>query len=91
MLYKILLTSNPKSTSNHIYCISHKPSGITTTKPLSVCMTTFSATLINRTVPLPLPCDCRYYMIRRMLVSPPLGLLKHTELHAHDFAHSTDL
>ena len=57
----------------------------------SICMTAFSASLTNITVPPPLSHDCSYYVNRPILASPPLWLQKHTDLRAHDFAHSADL
>jgi hypothetical protein len=63
-------------------------SRITATKSLSFCMTTFRASLTNRTGPLPQSHDCSCYVSRRSLAPPPLWQQKHTDLRAHDVAHS---
>jgi len=44
--------------------------------------------LTNLTVLLPQSRDCSCYVGRPILASPPLWLHKHTDLRAHDFAHS---
>jgi hypothetical protein len=54
-------------------------------------MTTFSASLTNLTALLPLSRDCSCYVCRQMLAPPPLWFQKHTNLRAHDFAHSAHL
>jgi hypothetical protein len=65
-------------------------SRITYTKSPSLCMTTFSASLTNLTALLPKSHDCSCYVSRRIRASSPLWLQKHTDLRAHDFAHSAD-
>ena len=61
---------------------------ITSTKSPSFCMTAFSACLTIPVVFLPQSRACSYHVCRRTLIPPPLWLQKHTDLHAHDFAHS---
>jgi len=51
-------------------------------------MKTFSASLTNLTVLVPQSHDCSCYVNRSVLASAPLGLQKHTDLRAHDFAQS---
>jgi hypothetical protein len=63
---------------------------ITFTKSSPLCVTTFSASLTNFTVFLPPPNDCSYH-VSRILAPPLLGLQKHTDPRAHQFAHSPDL
>ena len=54
-------------------------------------MTTFSASLItNLTALLPQSRDCSCY-VSYVLTPPPFWLQKHTDLRAHDLAHSHDL
>jgi hypothetical protein len=65
-------------------------SRITFIKSLSFCMTTFSASLTSVTVLLPQSRDCSCYVSGPILTPPPLWLHKHTDLRAHDFAHSPD-
>jgi hypothetical protein len=66
-------------------------SRIKSTKSPSFWMTAFGASLTNVTVLLHHSRDCSYYVSRPILAPPPLWLQKHTELCAHDFAHSSDL
>jgi hypothetical protein len=66
-------------------------SSITSIKSLLFCMTTFSASLTNLGVLLSLWRDCSCYVSRPILAPPPLWLQKHTDLRAHEFAHSPDL
>jgi hypothetical protein len=54
-------------------------------------MATFSASLTNLTALLPQSHDCSCYVGIPILAPPPLWLQKHTDLRAHDFAHSPDL
>ena len=63
-------------------------SRIISTKSLSFCMATFSASLTNFAALLPESRDCSCYVSRPILAPPPHWLLKHTALRAHDFAHS---
>jgi hypothetical protein len=74
------------------YALTHSVySSVTSTKSLSFCMTTFSASLTNRTV-LPLQSRVRsWYVSRPILAPPPLWLQKRSDLCAHDFAHSPDM
>jgi hypothetical protein len=51
-------------------------------------MVTFSAWITNLTAFLPQYNDCNLYVSRQTLALPPLWLQKHTNLRAHDFAHS---
>jgi hypothetical protein len=53
-------------------------------------MTTFSASPTNRTV-LSQSHNCSCYIITLYWHSPPSWLQKHTDLRAHDFAHSSGL
>jgi len=64
---------------------------ITSVKSLSVCMTTFSPSLMNLTALLPQSRDNSCYVSGPILAPPPLWLQKHTDLHAQDFAHCPDL
>ena len=66
-------------------------SRITSTKSLSACMTTCSASLTNLTPLLPQSRDCSRYVSRPILAPPPLWLHEHADLRVHDFAHSPDL
>jgi hypothetical protein len=66
-------------------------SRITSTMTPSFYMTTYSASHINVTALLPQSRDWCRYMNRRILAFPPLWLQKHTDIHAHDFAHSPHL
>jgi hypothetical protein len=66
-------------------------SRITSIKSQSFCMSTFSARLTNLMALLPQSHYCSCYVGRRILAPPPPWLQKHTDLHAHDFAHSPDL
>jgi hypothetical protein len=66
-------------------------SRITSTKSLSFSITIFSASLTNLTALPHQSHDCSYYVSRRILAPPPLWLQKHTDLRAHDFAHSPDM
>jgi hypothetical protein len=66
-------------------------SSITSTKSPSFYMTTISVSLINLTALPPKSRDYSCYVIRPILTPPPLWLQKHTDLRAHDFAHSPDL
>jgi len=54
-------------------------------------MTAFSTSLTNLTALLPQSHDCSCYVSGRILAPPPLWLRRHTDLRAHDFAHSPDL
>jgi hypothetical protein len=54
-----------------VYQTTRCYSRITYTKSLSFCLTTFSASLTNLTVPLPQSRDCSCYVSRRIL-APPL-------------------
>ena len=72
-------------------CVFSEYSSITSTKSPSFYMTTISASLINLTALPPQSRDYSCYVIRPILTPPPLWLQKHTELRAHDFAHSPDL
>jgi len=63
-------------------------SRITTIKFPSFCLTTFSASLTNVTVFLLEPHDCSCYLSRRILAPLQIWMQKHTDLCAHDFAHS---
>ena len=49
------------------------------------------ASLPSLTPLLPLSHDCRCYVSRPILASPTVWLQKHTDLRAHNFAHSHDL
>jgi hypothetical protein len=64
---------------------------ITSTKSPSFCMTNFTASQTNLTGLLPQSHDCSCYVSRPVLAYPPLWLQKHTDLRAHNFAHSPDL
>ena len=66
-------------------------SSITSTKTPSFYTTTFSASLTNLTALLPQSRDTSCYVSRPILAPPPLWVQKHTDLRAHDFAHSSDL
>ena len=61
---------------------------ITSTKSPSFCTRTFRASLTNLTLLLPRPRDCSCYASRPILAPPPLWLQTHTDLRAHNFAHS---
>jgi hypothetical protein len=63
-------------------------SRITTTKSPSFCTTTLSASLTYLTALLPQSHGCSSYVSGRIPAPPPLWLPKHTDLRAHDFAHS---
>jgi len=52
---------------------------------------TFSASVTNPTVLLPHSRDYSCYVSRPILAPPSLWVPKHTDLRAHDFAHSADL
>jgi hypothetical protein len=69
----------------------HNYSRITSTKSPSRFMTTFSASLTNPTALLPQLHDLSCYVSKWILAPPPLSLQKHTDLRAHEFAHSADL
>jgi hypothetical protein len=73
--------------------IPSKPwcSRITSTKSPSFCMTNFSASLTNMTGLLSQSQDGSCYVSRRTRTPSPLWLKKHTDLCAHNFAHSLDL
>ena len=58
-------------------------SRITSTKSLSACMTTFSASLTNLTPLLPQSRDSSCYVSRPILAHPPLWLQEHADLYAH--------
>jgi len=60
------------------------------TKSPSFWMKTFSASLTNITVLLPQSHVCSCYVNRSVLAPPPLGLQKHTDLWAHDYAQSSN-
>jgi len=68
-----------------------KYSKITSTRSPSFCMTTFSASLTNLTALPPKSDDCSCCVGTGTLVLPPLWLQKHTDLRAHDLAHSAAL
>jgi hypothetical protein len=70
--------------------ISGDFSRITSTKSPPFCMTTFSASLTNLTALLPQSHDRSCHVSRPILAPPPLWLQKHTDLRAHEFAHSPD-
>ena len=54
-------------------------------------MPTIIASLTNLTPLLSQSCDRSCYVSRPILAPPPLWLLKHADLSAHDFAHSHEL
>jgi len=54
-------------------------------------MTTCIVNLAHPTTLLPKPRDSSHYISRPIPAPPPLWLQKHTDLRAHDFAHSPDL
>jgi hypothetical protein len=64
---------------------------ITSTMSPLFCTTTFSASLTNLTTLLPQSRVYSCYVSRPILAPPPLWLQKHTDLRAHDFAHSPGL
>ena len=66
---------------------------ITSTDFLSFCITTFSVSLTNLTALLPQSRDINCYVSRPILAPTTLWLQTHThtDLRAHDFAHSADL
>ena len=64
---------------------------ITSIKSVLFCMTTFSASLTDRTFFLLQSHDCSCYVSRPVLAAPPRWRQIHTDLCAHDFAHSADL
>jgi hypothetical protein len=84
-----------RSDRNHrlfknLVCINRVSySRITSTASPSFCMTTFRASLTYLTALLPQSRDSSYYVSRPILSPPSLWLHKHTDLRAHDFAHST--
>ena len=53
-----------------------------------LCTKTFSANLTTSTVLLAQSCDCSYYVIRPVLAPPSFWLQQHTDLRAHNLAHS---
>jgi len=59
--------------------------------PLKFVWPTFSAILSNPTALLPQSHDRVYYVSTPILEPPPLWLLKHIDLRAHDFAHSPNV
>ena len=75
-----------------LYASTHSGySRITSTKSLSICMTTFSASLTNRTVLLLQSRARSCYVSTPIVALPPLWLQKRTDLRAHNFAHSPDM
>jgi hypothetical protein len=66
-------------------------SRITSTKSPSFHATAFIASLTYLTALLPQSHDSGCYVSRWILATPPLWLQKHTDIRAHDFAHSLDL
>jgi hypothetical protein len=76
---------------NNFYFLRYEYSKITFTKSPSFCITTFRASLTYLTALLPQSHDSSCYVSRPMLALPPLWLQKHTDLRAHDIAHSPDL
>jgi len=54
-------------------------------------MTTFRASLTKLTVLLHQSHDCSYNESRRILAPAPLGLQKHNDICARDFAHCPHL
>ena len=66
-------------------------SRITSIKAPSCFMPNIVASLTSLTPLLLLSHDCRCCVSRPVLASPALWLQKHTDLRAHDFAHSHDL
>jgi hypothetical protein len=71
--------------------LRNRCSRITSTKFPSFSMTTFSSILTNLTALLPQSRDCSYCISRPILAPPQLWQQKHTDLRAHEFAHSSDL
>jgi hypothetical protein len=63
-------------------------STLTSTKSSSFWMKSFSASLTNLTALLPQSHDFSYYVSSSVLAPPLLGLQKHIDLRAQDFAHS---
>ena len=63
----------------------------THTKSPSFCLTVFSASLTHLTSLLRQSRDCGCYVSRPILAPPPLWMQEHTDLRAHDFAHSSNL
>jgi hypothetical protein len=57
----------------------------------SFCKATCCSSLTKPTALLPQSHDSSSYVSRPILAPPPLWLHKHTDLRAHDFAHSPDL
>jgi len=64
---------------------------ITSTKSPSFWTATFRASLTNPRPLLPQSRDSSCYVSRPIPAPPPLWLEKHTDLCAHDFAHSPDI
>jgi hypothetical protein len=89
----VLLVYYTQTYVNIYPCTSNKDdySRIKSTKSPSFCTATFSACLTNLTVRLPQSRDSSCYVSRPILAPPPLWLQQHTDLRAHDFAHSADL
>jgi hypothetical protein len=85
LVYKFSAVTESTNRINAMY------SRITSTKSPSFYMTIYSASLINVTALLPQSRNCSRYMNRQILASPLLWLQKHTDIHAHDFAHSPHL
>jgi hypothetical protein len=74
------------------YALTHSGySSITSTKFLSFCITTFSASLTNRTVLLLQSRVRSCYVSTPILPPPPLSLQKRIDLRADDFAQSPDM
>jgi hypothetical protein len=66
-------------------------SNITSTKSPSFCVVTFNASLTHITSLPPQSHHCSCYVSRRTLAPPPIWLRQHTDLRAHEFAHSPDV
>jgi hypothetical protein len=66
-------------------------SRIISTEAPSFFMTAFSASVTKLTTLLSQSRDCSCYVSRRVLAPPPLWLLEHNYIRAHDLAHSPDL